>query len=73
MRIFNTLFIPNHKRWGAKFLREYSARTMCHMALVTCQMSRVKCKFFLLHIFVFLDKVLELVQGGFVMNGAYPV
>ena len=36
----------------------------CHVSHVTCHMSHVKKKF---------DKVVELVGGGSVINGAYPV
>ena len=39
----------------------------CHMSCVTCHMSHVMC-----HMFV-LDKVVKLVSGGSVINGAYPV
>ena len=41
----------------------------CHVSRVTCQVSRVRHNFFLL----FLDKVVELVGEGSVINGAYPV
>ena len=43
---------------------------MCHMSRVTCYMSHVTCHFFLL---LFLDKVVKLIGGGSVINGAYPV
>ena len=45
----------------------------CHMSRVTCHLSHVAyhmSQFFLL---ISLYKVLELVGGGFVINGAYPV
>ena len=38
------------------------------MSRVTCHMSHVTC-----HFFFFLDKVVELIGGGSVINGAYPV
>ena len=42
---------------------------MCHMSCVMCQVSGFKwCMFFL-----FFDKVVELVDGGSVINEAYPV
>ena len=39
----------------------------CHVSCVTCHMSHVTCHFFFL-----LDKVLELIGGGSVINGATP-
>ena len=42
---------------------------MCHVSHVTCQLSHV---IFFLFIKKF-DKVVELVGGGSVINGAYPV
>ena len=39
----------------------------CHMSCVTCQVSHVKKNNF------FFDNVVELVNGGSVINGAYPV
>ena len=41
------------------------------MSHVMCHMSRVKC-FSFLFLFLFLDKVLELVGGGSVINGPTP-
>ena len=42
----------------------------CQVSGVKCHVSGVKCHFF----FLFSsDKVLELVGGGSVINGAYPV
>ena len=58
--IFKVLSIPNHKSWKAEILRECSPPTMCHM-------SRVTCRIFL------LDKVVELVGGGSVIDADYPV
>ena len=45
---------------------------MCHVSHVMCHMSGVACHihFFLL---LFSDKMLELVGGGSVINGAYPI
>ena len=50
----------------------------CHMSHVTCHMSHVMCHmsqfflFFFYNIF-FLDKMVKLICGGSVINGAYPV
>ena len=55
------------------------SRVMCHLSPVTCHLSHVKK-----NIFIYLkkkkiipsqklDKVVELVGGGSVINGAYPV
>ena len=43
-------------------------RVTCQVSQVTCHMSCVRCQ-----VSVFLDKDLELVGGGSVNNGAYPV
>ena len=43
---------------------------MCHVSHVSYHMSNVTCKYCLL---VFFYKVAELVSGGSVINGAYPV
>ena len=40
---------------------------MCHMSRVTCHMSCVTCKK------KYGDKVVELVGGGSVITGVYPV
>ena len=55
--------------------RECSPPTMCHMSGVTRHMSGVMCQVFrviFLILIFFFDKVLELVGGGSVINGAYP-
>ena len=47
---------------------------MCQVSGVTCQVSRVRC--LVSHIFfyfIFFYKVVGLVGGGSVINGAYPV
>ena len=44
------------------------SRVMCHMIRVTCHMSCVTCN---LVLFIFY-KVLKLIGGGSVVNGAYP-
>ena len=49
----------------------------CHVSRVTCHMSHVTChliflKFNFILIF-FLDKVVKLIVGGSIINGAYPV
>ena len=47
---------------------------MCHMSRVTCKMSGVRCQVSLLFFFfLFYYKMVELVDGGSVINGAYPV
>ena len=43
-----------------------------HMSHVRCHVSGVKCHHFFFF-FSFLDKVVELVRGGSVIYGAYPV
>ena len=60
--------------------RCHISRLTCHVSHVTCQMSNVKCHMscVLCHIFfflffLFLDKVVEQVGVGSVINGAYPV
>ena len=54
----------------------HMSRGTCHVSHVTCHMSRVTCHFFLLLLLLsfsfFLDKVLELIGGGSVINGATP-
>ena len=46
----------------------------CHMLRVMCQLSRVRCHMsHIIILFFYLDKVVELVGGGSVINGAYPV
>ena len=49
------------------------SRVTCHVSRVTCHMSRVTCHLFIFLLFFFLDKVVKLIGGGSVMNGAYPV
>ena len=51
------------------------SRVTCHVSRVTCHMSRVILFFFFYFIylfFFFLDKVVELIGGGSVINGATP-
>ena len=50
-------------------LREWGHVT-CHISHVTCHLSRVTCH--MSHFFLFFYKVLELIGGGSVINGAYP-
>ena len=64
---------------GAEILRECSppqmchvSRVMCHVSCVTCHVLRVTCHVSIFLIF-FLDKVVNLIGGGSVINGAYPV
>ena len=46
------------------------SRVRCHVSHVTCHMSQVTCHYFYLF---FSDKVVKLVGGGSVINGAYHV
>ena len=66
-------------------LRECSSHTMCYVSCAMCHVSRVTSQkkvftciylYFVYYIYIFLlfvDKVVELVGGGSVINGAYPV
>ena len=47
----------------------HMSHVMCHMSSVRWQVSGVKCHSFL----VCVDKMVELVGGGSLINGAYPV
>ena len=47
------------------------SRVRCHVSHVTCQMSRVRCQMSLF--FFFLNKLVELVGGGSVINRTYSV
>ena len=47
------------------------SRVTCHLSRVTCQMSKKKLHFFFLR--KNMDKVVELVVGGSLINGAYPL
>ena len=53
-------------------MRESSPPQTCHVSRVTCHVSHVTC-----HMLFFLvgggDKVVKLIGGGSVINGAYPV
>ena len=72
-KIFKTLSNPNRKSQGAEILRECSPphqvpHVTFHVSHVTCHMSQVRC-----HVSpFFMDKVVELVGRGSVINGAYP-
>ena len=46
----------------------HMSRVRYHMSGFTCQLSGVKC-----HHCYFFYKVVEVVDGGSVINGAYPV
>ena len=61
------------------FIPHNVSRVICHVSPVTCHLSPVTCQ---KNIFIYkkkispsqkLDKVVELVGGGSVINGAYPV
>ena len=45
----------------------------CHVSHVTCHVSGVTCNFSLFSSSSVSDKVVDLVGGGSVINGAYPV
>ena len=46
----------------------HTSRFTCHVSIVTCHMSHINLIFF----FFFFDKVVKLIGGGSVINGAYP-
>ena len=48
----------------------HMSHVMCHMSCFTCHMSSVTCHFLSQKK---LDNVEELVGGGSIINGAYPV
>ena len=57
----------------------YVSYFMCHVSCVTCHVSHIT-RFFLIYTYIYIfclfkksDKVVELVGGGSVINGAYPV
>ena len=49
------------------------SRVTCNFSLVTCHLSHVQICFLFFFTLIFFDKVVELVCGGFVFNGAYSV
>ena len=49
----------------------YVSGVMCQLSGVRFQVSGVKCK--VSGVFFFFTKVVELLSGGSVINGAYPV
>ena len=58
------------------FIPQYLSGVRCHVSCVMCHMSQVKNKFNIKKMNIFqkkFNKVVELVSGGFVINGAYPV
>ena len=86
LQIFKTSQLPNHQSQRADFLREWSPHTICHISCVPCHMSHVTCRVSPVtclkkniknpkHFIVQkkLDKVVELVGRGSVINRAYPV
>ena len=46
----------------------HMSNVACHVSRVACHVSHVTCNFFFI-----IDKVVELVGLGSVINGAYPV
>ena len=61
---FDRIFTPYHV-----------SCVMCHVSPLTCHVSPVTCIFFSFSLFYTQNwkKVVELVSGGSVINGAYPV
>ena len=57
-----------HVSWHISCVMCQISRVRCHMSCVTCHMSCVTC-----HLFFFPDKVVKLISGGSVINGAYHV
>ena len=57
-------------KWWSLSCHKSHVSVMCHKSRATCHMSRVTCQMFF---FVFLlFKVVKLIGGGSVINGAYP-
>ena len=48
------------------------SRVTCHVSRVMCHVSRVTCHMSHVFFFVFFDKLVELIGGGSVINGATP-
>ena len=48
------------------------SHVICHVSHFTRHMSHVTYHIYLFFIYIFSDKVVNLVSGGFVINGAYP-
>ena len=63
LKFFKRMFI-SHK---VSCVTCHMSRVMCHMSTVTCHRSSVMS-----HLLPF-KKMVEVVGGGFVINGAYPV
>ena len=66
----NKPYIPNHQSQGPEILTQCSVFTTCHMSCVTCYMSPVMCHKSLVFFFC---KLVDLVDGGSVINKANPV
>ena len=71
---------PNHESYRAEILREYSPTNtghmpgvMCHLSRVRCQVSSVTCQVSGVILFYLFFELGQLVGGGSVINGAYPV
>ena len=82
--IFNTLSLPTIRARELKFRENVHpppcvtcrmSCVACHESHVMCQMSHVMCQMSHVNIFHFFegDKLVELVSGGSIINGAYPV
>ena len=53
----------------------YNIRVTCHMSYVTCHLSHVTCHMSQVtrHLIIKIDTLVELVDGGFIITGAYLV
>ena len=50
----------------------HMSHVTCHVSHVTCHVSHVTCHMSLFYFLFFSDKVVELIGGGSVINGATP-
>ena len=67
----------SHVTYHMSYVMCNMSHVPCHMSYVTCLMSHIPYHvyniYFCFSYFAFLDKVVELVGGGSVINGAYHV
>ena len=66
---FERMLTPNHM----SHVTYDMSCVMCQVSGVTCQVLRVRCHMSFFLLLLFFDKVVELVGGGSVINGAYPI
>ena len=66
MRKQYTKLMPNVHPTSS--VKRHMSCVMCYLSLVPCHLSHETC-----HMSFLFDKVMELVGGGSVINGAYPV